>query len=90
MKKVRYLMGAAGLAPAAVGLLAQAPVAAAASHPAKPASTRVKPGKTVYIHPDSGCTGSTPRQHTVFSEAKVNWLELGFWSAHHGAASAVG
>lgn len=93
MKKVRYLMGAAGVAPAALGLMAQGPAATAATHTAKTTSTtafRVKQGKTVYIHPDSGCVGSTHRQHTVYSSQKKNWLELGFWSTHHGDKTCIG
>jgi hypothetical protein len=89
VKKVRYLMGAVGLAPAALGLLTQAPSAAAATHTANPAAAgfKIKPGKTVYLNTDSGCAGSTERQHTVFSSQKKNWIELGFWSKHNAADS---
>ena len=92
MKKVRYLVGVAGVAPAAFGLVGQAPPAVAATHTAKPVPTalKAKHGKTVYIHPDSGCTGSTKRQHTVYSSQKKNFVVLGFWSTHHGAKTCIG
>jgi hypothetical protein len=74
MKRVRYMMGAAGLAPAAFGMAALPVVTAAAAPGANgqaAASVAGGQGKTVSLHharavtPDAGCTG-----HTEFTIAR--------------------
>jgi hypothetical protein len=95
MKKVRYLVGAVGVAPAALGLMAQAAPAAAHTAGTAPAADRAaKPAKSVSLHgramtPNSGCEGSVERQKTV-GGAHGNWLLVRFWSTPHGSKTCIG
>jgi hypothetical protein len=80
MKKVRYALGAVGLAPVALGILAPATAAAQTIAPS------AKTGKTVNLvtSADAGCTGikhhSTEHSHLVES----------FWSAENGGFTCIG
>jgi hypothetical protein len=97
VKKVRCLIGFAGLAPATLGLAMQAvPAAATTARPANSApiaggpQSRVKAVSLRHsgIAPDSPCKGHTPQQRTIhFFSSEIT---LGFWSTTNGDKTCIG
>jgi hypothetical protein len=86
MKKVRYLVGAVGIAPAALGLMTQAPATAGTVHPVKQAKA-VSLRHSAVI-PDAGCVASAEHQKIVTSSP--GYVRLGFYYTSHAATTCIG
>jgi|SRR5450755_2397248 hypothetical protein len=79
MKRVRYLAGAAGLAPAALGLAVPSAANAATT------GTAVGTGKTVSLQAAAGCTG-----HTEFYLAQAGPVRGHGWYTDNGGNVCIG